>query len=128
MNNNTKGQTGQPESDAPADDARLIDLRAADIRALLAAKALAPTYIVGLDKWREYGFTSYESIKSAAAHGLKVCKGPRGRLMATVEDVHAWIQSRPLKPKAPKKPASDLADWEAQADAELEAMTKGGAA
>jgi len=54
----------------------------------------------------EYRFTR-QSLAQAAANGLPVSKGPKGRLMVKRSDVEAWLAGRdwtPAKPKA-KAPA-----------------------
>lgn len=128
MQNNTKGQTGQPESDAPADDARLIDLRAADIRALIVAAVARPDPWLTMADLETRGW-SRESLASAAKQGLPVYRGPRGKIQVRQSDIDAWITSRPWRPVRSARPAaSDLDEWQAEADAELEAMAKGGAA
>lgn len=120
--------TTPPPNDTPPDDARIIDLRAADIRALISAAVARPDPWLSMAELEATGW-SRESLRSAAEKGLPVYRGPRGKIQVRQSDIDAWITSRPWRPVRSARPAaSDLDEWQAEADAELEAMAKGGAA
>lgn len=84
--------------------------RASELRAIasaLEAQAEAPQRLSASQSAQaldlrslssEYGFTR-QSLGSAAANGLPVHRGPRGKLMAFREDVESWIRSRAWVPR-----------------------------
>ncbi len=115
------GGAAQPFEAAKPGTASLLRARAIELRAIAAdleAQADAEDRQGAAQRAQaldlgalaeEFGF-SRQSLASAAAHGLPVHRGPRGRLMAFREDVEAWIRSRAWTPR--RRQAEGLSDAE----------------
>lgn len=67
-----------------------------------------------------------DSLKAAAERGeLTLNRGSRGKLLIARSAVRAWIESRNVRPRTRKAPASDLDAWEAEADRSLRSISGG---
>lgn len=61
----------------------------------------------------------HDGVKAAISRGeLKASRGPRQKILVARSELRRFMQATPVQPRK-AKPAADLGDWDAQADAAL---------
>lgn len=115
-------------SEAYRAEAMALDAQAAAKRAQAAAleeKTDGNTDLLFVEQTLEQYQVGRDALLNASDRGeLHLVRGARNRIMVERAELERYIKSRPVRPRK-AAPASDLDDWEKQADLSLKALQGG---